>query len=445
MSMKKIYRYALLAALPSLLFTACRFEDEDYFDEPAALRIEHSAQEVQNILVSAPQGWVMQYYLGTGVDQYEGFNLFARFENNDRVTLAGNHRMLRHGNKGKYTEATSIYEMLQEDGLVLAFNTWNDVLTPFVDPVSPDAAPDNIYKDGAGMEGDHNFVIMSYNDNEVIMRGERHSAEVRLVACDRSWEDYIAATAKAKSFFTNTLISSYYVLGETDTLYFTGLSSGKPTYAERITNAVRAKQVACCFTPQGFRLEHEDSIGSNKFHEFTLSPDSTCLQNEDGTVKVVACWDNFIVSHTSVWKMDASLFSAEQQSLFAQINAEIKKHNSAWELESMGLGKGTGGNAVNGLVLTFYTNATKTRTNTAGLGMNFAKTAYGQMSIDCDETNKVDNNMTSIKKKATDLETLSRQFAATLKGTYDMVPDNYFLPTGGTFTAVNGGTSFKLQ
>ena len=148
--MKKIqlFRFMFLAMLPAFVLTSCRFEDEDYFGESAALRIEHSADQLKNQLVDAPNGWVMQYFCGTEVAQFEGFNLFARFENSNKVTLAGNHRFLRNGNQNKYTEASSVYEMLKEDGLVLAFNVWNDVLTPFVDPVSYGDAPKNIIKDG---------------------------------------------------------------------------------------------------------------------------------------------------------------------------------------------------------------------------------------------------------------------------------------------------------
>ena len=120
-----LFCFGLMAGM-----TACTFEDDDYFEESAALRVEHAAEKVQDILTSAPNGWVMQYFCGTSVDHFEGFNIFARFEKSGKVTLAGNHRFLRDGNANKYTEYSSIYNMLQEDGLVLAFNTWNDILTP---------------------------------------------------------------------------------------------------------------------------------------------------------------------------------------------------------------------------------------------------------------------------------------------------------------------------
>lgn len=428
------------------LFTSCRFEEDDYFDESASLRVEHAIDQVRDNLSSAENGWVMQYFCGTGVAHFEGFNLFAKFDKNGKVTIAGNHRFLRNGNANKYTEANSLYSLLLEDGPVLAFNTWNDVLTPFVDPVAYYAAPNSLVKDGEGMQGDHNFVVMSNSDNEIILRGERHSAEVRLVKCDRPWADYIADTETMKNSFTNSSINEYYVINNNnDTLYFSGLRNGRFRYTEDLVKGVKLDSLSCVFTPNGFRTEHTDSIGSCKFHEFKMAEDKTCLKNEDGSVKVIAYWDNYIVKHTAVWKMDASLFSAEQTSLFNQIDAELKKHNANWSLESIGIGKSTGSNAIVGLVLTFYTNTAKTKTNTAGLAMTMARPAYGQMTINCTAEDKIDKNMETIKKKATNLEQLSRDFAALISGTYKMTPDNYFLPTGGQFEAINGGTTFKLN
>ncbi len=448
--MKKtdIYRFLLAGMVCCFIatsFSSCRFEEDDYFDESASLRVEHAIDQIQTTLSTPENGWVMQYFCGTGVAQFEGFNLFADFNKNGKVTMAGNHRYLRNGNANKYTEATSLYSLLLEDGPVLAFNTWNDVLTPFVDPVSYASAPSNLVKDGEGMEGDHNFVVMSYNDDEVILRGERHRAEVRLTKCDRPWADYIADTEKLKNYVTNTAISSYYVMTDTDTLYFTGLRNGRFRYCENLTNPVKLDSLACVFTPKGFRTEHTDSIGNSAFHEFTLAADSTCLVNEDGTVKVMATWDKYVVSHTALWKMDASLFSAEQVALFSQIDTELKKNNANWTLESIGIGKSTGSGSVIGLILTFYTNTTKTKTNTAGLAMTMTRPAYSQMTISCTEDNMVDKNMETIKKKATDIEQLCRNFAALLNGTYKMTPDNCFLPTGGQFEAINGGTTFKLN
>ena len=426
-------------------FTSCKFEEDDYFPESSSLRVEHAIDKVQSILATPENGWVMQYFCGTGVAQFEGFNLYAKFDKNGKVTMAGNHRYLRDGNAGKYTEATSLYSLLLEDGPVLAFNTWNDVLTPFVDPVSYAAAPNSLVKDGEGMEGDHNFVIMSYNDDEVILRGERHGAEVRLTKCPTSWADYIADTDKLKNYITNTSISSYYVIADTDTLYFTGLRNGRFRYCENLTNPVKLDSLACVFTPKGFRTEKVDSIGSHAFHEFTMAADSTCLVSTDGDVKVMATWDSYIASHSALWKFDTSLFNVEQQEIYNQIAAELLKINKYYELESISWGKSSGGGAVNGIVLRFYTNSRKSSTNTAGLAVTVSKTSFGKLKFVSSDNDKMDNNLTALCKNSSELSKLMRRFASMLQGTYEVTPDNFFLPSGATFVPLEGGVEFKLK
>ncbi len=430
--------------LTAAAFTGCtRFEEDEFFDESAAVRAVHISNEVQNLLVSAPQGWVIQYHVGYSL--VEGFNLFANFNKGGKVTIAGDHRFLRDGNAGKYTESASLYEMLREESIVLSFNTWNDVLTPFVDPVSSKDAPNALNKDGIGMKGDQNLVLKSYNENEIILRGERYGAEIRLVKADRPWREYIADTETMKKNIANSTITSYYLTaGEKDTLYYVGLRAGRFRKSDRVNDPLRIDSIFCCFTPEGFRNEYKDTISGHTFQEFRLAADKSCLESEDRTVRVIPTWDIYMASHNAIWELDASMFSDEQSELYTQLAAEIKKFNTAWSLKSIGFGQSTGGNSINGLVLTCYTNAAKSKTNTLGMTVAQARVAYGLIEFTMGDTPVVDNNMNAAAKKATNLIELTKQFAATLMGRYTVTPNDYFLPTGGTYTPVGEGTAFTL-
>ena len=435
--------FIICQLLFSTALTSCQFEDEDYFDESAAQRIETITGNIKQTLVNAQNGWVMQYF--TGTDDIEGFNIMVRFDNSNKVTMGSDHRFLRDGKAGIYTEYASLYELLKEDGPVLAFNTWNDVLTPLVDPVDPSAAPKNLVKDGEGMKGDHNFVVLSYGNDEVLLRGERHSARVRLVPCDSSWENYLAATNTLKSYYATSTITNYYVTNGTDTLYFKNLRRGVITYCERIDDPLFPTTINCVFTPTGFRLHHENDIKGTKFQEFHMAADSTCLVSENDSVKVIALWDNYIVNaRNTTWNFDLEQLTDAQKALVDQIDAELKKFNKSYSIANIGLGRSTGKNAVKGLVVTYYTNAAKTKSNTAGLTLNTTLPAFGQMQIDYNEECKVDGNMEALANRC-DAETLARQLAATLIGTYDMVPNNYFLPTGCELRAVGGGNNYILK
>lgn len=446
MKMKRIRYIVVSVALVAITLMGCsRFEEADLFEESAALRIEHNAEKLQEILVNAPYGWVMQYYTGRGVAVFEGFNLFAKFEKGGKVTLAGNHRYLRNGNANKYTECASLYELIREDGLVLAFNTWNDVLTPFVDPVSYWAAPNNLLKDGEGMQGDQNLVVMSMRENEVICRGERYDALIRLVKADRDWQTYIDDTKTMKDRITNSLIDSYYLFAGRETMYCVGLRDGRYRLSERVRDPLRVDSISCCFTPTGFRNEREDTIAGHVFQEFKLNEAGTALENEDGSVQIVATWDNYIVNvRNTTWHFDPDQLSEEQKSLLEQINTELHTFNKNYSLAGVGLGRSTGSGAVKGLVVTFYTNTAKTKTNTAGLSLTTNCPSYGKMEIKYGDDERADGNLTNINKKS-NIEALVRQFAASISGTYNIVPNDYFLPTGCELHAIDGEIKYILN
>lgn len=446
MKINKIYS-AISVALFATALTACSsFQEDDLFDESASLRITKFNEDLQARLVEqsteGKYGWVIQYFVGS---ESKGYNLFGRFDASGKVTLASNHPYLRGGNANKYTEYVSSYEMLREDGPVLAFNTWNDILTVFVDPVDPSQAPSTIVNDGEGMKGDHNFLFHAYEGQNILFRGQRHAAGIRFVPCDRPWEDYITDADAFKNSITNSTFNNFYVTDGKDTMYFSGLNNGLFTYQERLIDPLQSEPCACVFSVDGFRLKNKGQLGEKSFQNFTISDQKDCLYNEDKTVKVIPTWDNYIINtRTAVWNYEMEQMSNDQKVLLEQINAELRKYNKNYSIAQVGLGQSKGKGAINGLVITFYTNAAKTKTNTAGVALTNIRTAYGQMQISYSDANKVDGNLESLGKKS-DIVTVARQFAATLSGTFNIVPNDYFLPTGCELHAVDGGSNYILK
>lgn len=450
MTYKNIFRTMTLACAVVALSTSCKFEQDDLFEESASLRLTHQNENIKSRLVAesdaSKNGWLIQYFVaGTDDYQFEGFNLFGRFYANGKVTLASDHRYLRDGNANKYTEHTSTYDMLSEEGTVLSFNTWNDILTVFVDPVDPTKAPGSLVSNGEGMYGDHNLVLKHFSENEILFYGERHTAITRMIPCDRPWQQYIADTKALKNRISSTSLNNYYVICGSDTMYFVGLSKGLYVYSERIVDPLNKKSLSCVFTPRGFRNENAETINGVSFQEFTIDKDTTALYSEDGKVKVVACWDRYMTSHAAIWELDSTIFTANQKAIASELNTMLKSFNSGWSLKSIGFGKSTGGNSVNGLVLTCYTNAAKTKTNTLGVESVVNRIAYGKLSVNTAADANIDKNMGAVDAKVPAFSAKVKEFAATLNGEYQVTPNDYFLPTGGTFAATNGGLTFRLK
>lgn len=437
-------------AFATVALAGCsQFQEDNLFDESAALRIEHNAEKLQNILVDAPNGWVLQYYTGRGISVFEGFNLFAKFERSGKVTLAGDHRFLRNGNAGKYTEHSSLYELIREDGLVLAFNTWNDVLTPFVDPVAFWAAPDILVKDGEGMQGDQNLVVKFMSENQIILRGERYDAEVRLVKADRDWQTYIADTKAMKERFTSDEINSYYITAGDQTMYLVGLKNGRYRISERVKNPLKVDSLSCCFTPYGFRNESVDTLAGHIFQEFKMAEDGSALLSEDGSVRIIATWDTNLAESDEVMWFDGETLSADLKAKYDQLMAVLETANKVYS-PRIGIGRSaltSGANGVVGLVIEWYSNRrlTKPSLTRGGLTMKRSVPVMGQMTITYEENSTTDNDMKDLLDKDAALVDLVRGFAAALAGTYQMTPNNNFVPTEVLFQSLEGESSFKLK
>ena len=154
----------LLAALP-LLVTSCLKEDKDLFGESASARIERIQTETEQVLNAAPNGWQMKYY-PSSVQQYGGIMLYMKFEDGV-VTVAS-----EFGEEGQ--TARSLYSYDYDAGATLNFDTYNPLFHIYSEPNS------GVGETNTGMDGDAEFVIVSYSAEEVVLRGKRTGNTIRM-------------------------------------------------------------------------------------------------------------------------------------------------------------------------------------------------------------------------------------------------------------------------
>lgn len=438
MKINNISRIVILLALVANVITGCRFEEEDLFDTSANLRQEYANREIKKILCSASEnggyGWVFQYFVAGNDDaKYPGFNLYCNFYESGKVVIGGDHSYILGGSQGKYTESASFYEMKKDEANTLAFTTWNDVLTPFV---NPDAS-------GEGMHGDCDLVVMSWDENEITFRGTRHSSRSRLLRLDRPIEQYNEEAKEMKNRM-NGSVRNFYVINGADTTYVMGFSTGRPTYCERIVDPLEQKTVSCVFTPTGYRTEYAEEIMGEKIQEFTLNEEKSALIADGCDVMVVPMWDEYLVTRNTTWYFDAETLTAEQKQMLAQLDANGNTFNSKYSLKAVGIGKKNNKPA---LIATYYSTTARDdkKTVDVSIAIETVRPAYGQCLITALENQKGDNNLQNIEKKAPGTVELMNRFAASIAGNYNVVPNDYFQPTGGVFTAVNGDQTFTMK
>ena len=432
-SYSTICRMMLSGAALTALLSACTFEQEDYFDESAARRIQHVNEDIKTILCapSSENGWLIQYYVG-GTDDYdfEGFNLFGKFYESGKVTLSSDHRYLRNSRAGQFTEYTSYYEMLAEEGPVLCFNTWNDILSVFVDPVNPGTAPNLLVDDGEGMNGDDRLVVLSYNSDEVLLRGERHTQPIRFVRLDRSPQEYIAATAATKAVFASGRINEFSLSNGEAERFVAGLSKGYFDYVDRLDDPLDKSVKSCVFTPTGFRTKSPLVLGNDTIQEFFLNDAKDALVS--GNVVMRPCWERAVATFLSVANKPTITNEGASPSFESLYNALSNAVTEAYSTQTLtgitfGNSNESSQNRRHGLVFTM-----KTSSRTYMVGYEGKITVNGnQMTINVDVNNHSSNYNTYNSK---DLGVYFDSIAEKMNGTYTLVPNSVFLANSVTAT-----------
>lgn len=160
MNKKNIFIYFLLA-LP-LMLTSCLKDQEDLFEDSASARTSKYLANVQQVLTSSENGWVLNYIPDRN-HSYGGYVYTLKFDA-DNVTVFSE---LSTDDK---PSVTSSYILNNEDGPVLMFDTYNEYMHLFATPHG---------SSGAGgyeaYDGDFIFIIMDISEdkNVITLKGNR--------------------------------------------------------------------------------------------------------------------------------------------------------------------------------------------------------------------------------------------------------------------------------
>lgn len=174
--MRKIFN--ILFVCLSLALTSCTFEEASYFETGSAQRANQAIEDYYGILTSAPNGWVMYMYPEAN-RSYGGFNVLCKFNKDGKVTVAS-------PVSGTDT-AESFYTIKQSAGIVLSFDSYNEVFHLFCDPEDPLGVGGT----GYGLEGDYDFQIISASSEIVKLKGKKSGSYSTMVPAPADWNEYI--------------------------------------------------------------------------------------------------------------------------------------------------------------------------------------------------------------------------------------------------------------
>lgn len=175
--MKKIL-YCLLAFV-CISLQSCLYQEDSYFDDSSANRATADVERCSELLKSAPNGWKLEYYAGNNYSM-GGITLLCKFdgENVSIMSEIGS-ISIKPGVK-----ATSLYKVVSEQSTILTFDTFNELLHCFSNP---------ILNQNKNFQGDYEFVIMSASENEIILQGKKYHNEMVMtpMPADTDWNNYI--------------------------------------------------------------------------------------------------------------------------------------------------------------------------------------------------------------------------------------------------------------
>ena len=182
--MRRILNSFLAAAV--LLTAACTDEVKDTFDRSATARLSATIDHARSVLRSAEYGWEFEYYPSATLD-YGGIVYTVRF---DSLTATVGCSLVPD------STVTSHYRLTNDNGPVLTFDTYNELLHYYATPSSGEYEAKG---------GEFEFVIDSIGDDLITLYGKKTGNTMYLRRLQASPDDYAARTISIYDNFVDSL------------------------------------------------------------------------------------------------------------------------------------------------------------------------------------------------------------------------------------------------
>lgn len=192
----------IIFALLSLVLASCSHMEENLFDKNASVRAREAMDNASNAFLNAPSGWVMYYYPN---QERCGYNILMRFKSDETVVCATANDLTTRNHYE--IDSLSTWEIINDYGPVLTFNTYNDVFHAFSDPLP----------DGVGVGGDYEFLILESSEDFVRLKGKKYEAycEMHRLPAGTDWKAYCEQIQKMDNltFYANEEMTYNVVFG----------------------------------------------------------------------------------------------------------------------------------------------------------------------------------------------------------------------------------------
>lgn len=170
-------KYIFIGIALASVMCACNRDEASLFEQSAAERAQTALNTAMDVLTAPENGWEMLYFANP---DSRGYNIIVTFDKNGKVTATTKNVMIEYadGNGTKkellvrnapanaIVTDSSTWEVINDYGPIMTFNTYNNVLHAWADP------RDN----GDALLGDYEFLILKAEQNYVKLKSKKHSA-----------------------------------------------------------------------------------------------------------------------------------------------------------------------------------------------------------------------------------------------------------------------------
>ena len=272
--MKRILSYLLITVVASMSLVSCLYQEDDLFEKSSSIRMAETLVDIQKVLTGSSQGWVMYYYPNGGA----GYNAGTQGIGGYVLTMTFTDSEVTAWNEKLSGSDTSIYRLTNDDGPVLAFDSFNRSLHYFA---TPSGSSSNLYGESGNYQaykGDFEFLVLKHSPEEIILKGKRSLNYYKMYPLTVSPEQYVSQTVETSEL---VFMSS-----------FDGTFKGQPAHITLNLNARQAtitlngdddnaKTVAYNFTPDGIRFYKDVKIGDDTFSSFKFDRDNATLTSNE--------------------------------------------------------------------------------------------------------------------------------------------------------------------
>lgn len=310
--MKKYIFIVLALSTIIILTSSCSYEEPDLFEYSAAERLSNSMKNAKNTLISAENGWEMLYFIDGAA---AGYNMLVKFDADLNVTVAANNALTT---SNVYKSDTTTWNVIGDNGPVLTFDTYNQVLHAFSDP----------QRDGIGNGGDYEFIIVAVSDNQIKLKGKKNNVYIYLnkLSSNINWKNYFSEVkAMQTTLFSNNntldlniggvMYNAYYGSNGYLTIVNDG---GDPT-------SVDAPVYGFVTTPTGIHLHNKLENGNVSAQDFILSETKTQLAAQDAIFFVnspILYIKNFM-TNTAGWSINITDINETLSDHIANVNTKL--------------------------------------------------------------------------------------------------------------------------